>query len=150
VTGFALLLLATQALAQTPQAAPSGDDYGPSMGMVLVRTVVVLGIVVALIYLSLNYGLRKMMGARALGVGGGRVVNVIERAALDQKHALYVVKVSDEYLLLGGGEGSLNLVAKLDKETVEKLKAEKAGGQAISPFLQKLLTRKGGGTPPKA
>jgi flagellar protein FliO/FliZ len=61
-----------------------------------------------------------------------------------------VVQVAEEYLLLGGGEGSLNLIAKLDKETVEKIKSQKATGQAISPFLQKLLTRRGGGTPPNA
>jgi flagellar protein FliO/FliZ len=149
VNAVGLLFWASQALAQTAQ--PATDDYGgQSMGWVLVRTLVVLGIVVALAYVSLNWGLRKLMGVSAPGTGPGRLVKMIDRVPLDQKHALYVVKVAEEYLLLGGGEGSLHLVAKLDKETVEKLKADQASGQALSPFLQKLLTRKGGGTPPNA
>ena len=155
VNGFgaavlSMLFSATAALAQAAQQAEPSADYGESMGWVLVRTVVVLGIVVALVYITLNWGLRKMMGARA-GLGApGSLVTVIERLTIDQKHVLVVVKVAEEYLLVGGGEGTLNLLAKLDKETVEKIKAERSSGQAVSPFLQRLLTRKGGGTPPNA
>jgi flagellar biosynthetic protein FliO len=126
-----------------------GADDGPSLGWMLIRTLVVLALVVALIYLSLNWGLRKLMGVKGMPGSGSGVVKVLERIPLDPKRALFVVQVSDEYLLLGGGEAQVNLLAKIDAEAMEKMRAERASRQPqLSPFLQKLLTRRGGGSPP--
>ena len=151
VLGVLCALAASPAFAAGPDTSAAPPDDAISLGWVLFRTVVVLGIVVALIYLSLNYGLRKLMGVRAGSGMPGSLMKIVERLPLDQKRAVFVIKVAEEYLLLGGGEGSLNLLAKLDHDTVERIRQQKAGGQApLSPFLMKLLSRRGGPPPPQA
>ena len=114
-----------------------------SMGFLLFRTLVVLGLVVMLAYVSLNWGLRKMLGLKGPSGGGGSVLSVIERVPLDQRHALFVVKAAGEYLLVGGGGESLGLIAKLDTAEVDKLRAERPAPLTLSPLLQKLLAKKG-------
>src|SRR5206468_186560 len=103
----------------------------------------VLGIVVMSIYISLNWGLRKMLGIRPASQGGS-VISVIERVPLDQRRSLWVVKAANEYLLVGGAEAGLGLIARLDAAEVEKLRAvPPSAGLTLSPFLQKLLLKKG-------
>ena len=49
----------------------------------------------------------------AIRAKGGRV-EVLERVALDGRHALYVVRVAGRTLLLGAGDGALSTLATLD------------------------------------
>jgi flagellar protein FliO/FliZ len=115
----------------------------------LLKTFLVLGIVLGLIYVTLNYGVRRLMGVRS-PVRGLHVVQLVQKLPLDPKHSVYVLKAAGEYLLVGGGEGSMSLLGKLTPEQVEQLTREQPkatpGG---SPFLQKLLSRRGG-PPPSA
>ncbi|RKH38398.1 flagellar biosynthetic protein FliO [Corallococcus sicarius] len=122
-----------------------------SLGWVVVRTVALLGAVLASIYLTLNVGLRRLMGLQGVPVGKASVVSVLERIPLDQRRTLFVLKAADEYLLVGGGEGGVQLVSKLDRDAVERIRAARppAASVSLSPFLQKLLSRRTGGpTPP--
>ena len=118
------------------------DDGEPSVAFALVRTIVVLGLVLMIVWLSLNFGLRRLIGLKGPMGGGQSVVTVLERIPLDQKRALFVVKAAGEYLLLGSGEGNLSLVSKLDAAEVEKLMQKPQGGPVLSPFLARLLTKK--------
>jgi flagellar biogenesis protein FliO len=107
--------------------------------------------VVASIYLLLNVGLRRALGIKGNLGGAGAGVSVIARIPLDQKRWLFVVRVAQEYLLIGGGEGSLTLLSKLDKSAVEELALHKAAEPtAMTPFLQRLLSRRGSSKPPSA
>jgi len=131
------------------QEAPENEG----VGWTLFRTFVVLALVLGLIYLTLNHGLRWLMGIKAPGSPGREpLVKVVERVPLDPKRSLFVVKAAGEYLLVGGGEGPLNLISKLDPAEVSRIEAQRTAPSAplISPFLQKLLSRKGGSTPPSA
>jgi flagellar biogenesis protein FliO len=79
------------------------------------------------------------------------MVTVLERVPLDQKRSLFVVEAAGEVLLVGGGDGSLSLISKLDRAEVDKLRAAAAssrGPAQLSPFLQKLLGRKDVPPPP--
>ena len=114
-----------------------------SMGFLLFRTLIVLGMVVMMAYVSLNWGLRKFLGIKPAAGGGGAIVSVVERVALDQRHSMFVVKAAGEYLLVGGADGTLALISKLDTAAVEKVQAEKPAPLQLSPLLQKLLSRKG-------
>ncbi|NMO21597.1 FliO/MopB family protein [Pyxidicoccus fallax] len=120
-----------------------------SLGWTLVRTLLVLGAVVASIYLTLNVGLRRLMGLQAVSAGRQPLVSVVERLPLDQRRSLFVVKAAGEYLLVGGGEAGLQLLSKLDTEAVERLRAQRPETNVVplSPFLQKLLSRRSGGSP---
>lgn len=116
----------------------------------LVRTFLVLGVVIACIYVVLNFGLRRMMGLKPGGQGTHALVTVVDRIPLDPKHTLLVLKAAGEYLLVGSGDAGMNLIAKLQTEEVERLQRDRTeAAGAMSPFLQKLLSR-GGHPPPSA
>jgi flagellar protein FliO/FliZ len=108
-----------------------------------------MGFVIAAIYITLNFGLRRLMGARA--VGSAQLVSVVERVVLDQRKSILVLRAAGEYMLVGASEGGIHLICKLDAQEVERLGREARIQQpGISPFLQKLLSRKGGPPPPQA
>lgn len=131
---------------ELPPSQPTYDDAG--LLWQLVKTLLVLGIVVVSIYLSLNFGLRKLLGIQGVP-GRAAAVRVLERVPLDQKRALFLVEVAGEYLLLGGGEGGLSLLLRLDAEAVEKLRPKQAS-VTPSPFLKKLLQKKENDSPPQS
>jgi flagellar biogenesis protein FliO len=128
----------------------AAEEDHRGLGWEAFQMFIVLGIVILLIYLTLNVGLRRMMGLRS-PTGGHSLVHVLERIPLDQKKMMFVVKAGAEYLLVGGAEGALSLICKLDPAEVERLEREHKAAPvvAVPPFLQKLLTRRGG-TPPQA
>jgi flagellar protein FliO/FliZ len=130
-------------------ATTGAGEEPESLGWTLVRTLLVLGAVVASIYLTLNVGLRRLMGLQAVAAGRQPLVSVVERLPLDQRRSLFVVKAADEYLLVGGGEAGLQLLSKLDSEAVERIRAQRPQTNVVplSPFLQKLLSRRSGGSP---
>ncbi|MFY1831085.1 flagellar biosynthetic protein FliO [Myxococcus fulvus] len=133
---------------EDPSIDAAAEAEPESMGWMLVRTLMVLGAVVASIYLTLNVGLRRLMGLQSAAPGRQTVVSVVERLPLDPKRALFVVKAADEYLLVGGGEAGLQLLSKLDAEAVERIRAQRPQTNVVplSPFLQKLLSRRSGGS----
>ncbi len=135
------------------EPVPPGMEEEPeSLAWTLIRTLFVLGAVVASIYLTLNVGLRRLMGLQGVATGRPSLVSVVERVPLDQRRTLFVLKAADEYLLVGGGEQGLQLLSKLDTASVERLRAERPPTSAVplTPFLQKLLSRRTGSQPPSA
>lgn len=130
-----------------PDFMREGSDA--DLGWSLVRMLVVLGLVVAIAYLTLNVGLRKLLGLPAAGRKG--LVSVVERVPLDQKRTLYVVRAGDDLLLLGGTDLGVSFLAKLDPKLAESIPVSPPPGQVISsPFLQKLLGKKEAPPPPPA
>lgn len=125
-------------------ASHEPEEQPESLVWMLTRTLLVFGGVVASIYLTLNVGLRKLMGLQGVGPGRPTVVSVVERLPLDPRRTLFVLKAGDEYLLVGGGEAGLQMLSKLDTEAVERIRATRPAPAAISisPFLQKLLARR--------
>ncbi len=122
------------------------EDF--SLGWTLLRTMIVLAIVVALAYLTLNIGLRRLLGIRApLGTS---VVTVLERVTLDQKRSLFVIEAGGEVLLIGGGDSGLSLISKLDRTVIDQARTQTSSPVQLSPFLRKLLGRKEPATPPPA
>lgn len=118
-----------EALDAAPPAPMDAADAATELdvGWTLVRTLVALGMVVALAYLTLNVGLRRLLGLK--GLGGARIVTVLERVALDPKRALFVVEAAGEVLLVGGGDGGLTLLTKLDAASVRRLR--EPGGRSL-------------------
>ena len=128
----------------TSELDSKGEDL--NLGWTLVRTALVLGIVVSLIYLTLNIGLRKLLGIKPPTSRG--LVTLLERVPLDQKRSLFLIRAGSEVLLLGGSDASLQLITKLDASEVEKLQQHRPPAVAISPFLLKLLKRRDVPAPP--
>ena len=136
-----------------PLAVPKPDPVEPApaeelnLGWTLLRTVLVLGIVILSIYITLNFGLRRLLGIASVPRGPG-VVQVVERIPLDQKRAMFVIRAAGEYLLIGGGDGALQLIAKLDPAEVEKLQNQQPPSLTLSPLVAKLLKRREVPAPP--
>jgi flagellar protein FliO/FliZ len=135
---------ATDPFSSTGQAGSGLEEEPESLGWMLTRTLLLFGAVLASIYLTLNVGLRKLMGLQGVATGRPAVVSVVERIPLDQRRTLFVLKAAGEYLLVGGGESGLQLLSKLDTEAVERIRSERPPANVIplSPFLQKLLARR--------
>ncbi|MEN9799366.1 MAG: hypothetical protein RL653_3062 [Pseudomonadota bacterium] len=130
------------------QGAREGEPA--SLGWQLVQTLLTLGVVLGLVYLVLNVGLRKLMGGAALSAPGGAMVSVVARVPLEPRRTLYVLKAAGEYLLVSSSETGVILLSKLDAAEAERLQsAGQAPGAGLSPFLQKLLARRGS-PPPEA
>ena len=131
---------------------PKGAEGEPpaSVGLQLLQTLVTLGLVLGLIYLVLNVGLRKLMGGAAAVAPAGALVAVVARVPLEPRRTLYVLKAAGEYLLVASSESGVAFLSKLDAAEVERLRAAPGPSSAVmSPFLEKLLSRRGG-PPPEA
>jgi flagellar protein FliO/FliZ len=131
------------------QMAGGGIEVEPeSLGGTLFTTVLSLGAIVVLIYLTLNVGLRRVIAARGLPFARSGLVKVIERVMLDPKRALFVVEAAGEYLLVGGADQGLSLIARLNADEVARvLHLRESQSAQPSLFLQKLLSRKGDAPP---
>ncbi len=73
------------------------------------RLLLVFPLVIILTY----FGLRYFLGRFAPAFGMGRRVQVLERSALNNRTFLYVVKVGDDYLLVGATVNSVVLLKDL-------------------------------------
>src|SRR5688500_2099798 len=86
--GSVRLHVLAQVVAQ-PEAMPQ-----LGFGETLLKMLVSLSLVVALCYLVLNVGLRRLLQSRGLPIAHASVVAVLERVPLDQRRALYLVKAA--------------------------------------------------------
>lgn len=68
-----------------------------------VKSMLMLCVVLALIYLVLHKGLGRLVQRTQ----SGRRMRVVERIALDQRRALYLVEVDGREVLLAGSEGGV-------------------------------------------
>ena len=120
----------------------AGDADG--LGRTLFTTFLSLGVIMTLIYLTLNFGLRRLMVARGIPFGRPGVVKVVERVSLDPKRVLFVVGAAGEYLLVGSAGHGLSLITALDADEVERV-LDRGNATSAKPgaFLRKLLSRKG-------
>jgi flagellar protein FliO/FliZ len=124
--------------------AGGGEEAPESLGWMLTRTFLMFGAVVGCIYLTLNVGLRKLMGLQGVALGRPALVSVVERVSLEPRRNLFVLKAAGEYLLVGSGDNGLQLLSKLDADAVERIRADRPPAPVVplTPFLQKLLARR--------
>jgi flagellar biogenesis protein FliO len=116
---------------------PDGRRSTPkSLGTQLVNTVIALGAVVLLAYLLLGKALPKLMRIEP-PVANRKVMQVIDRLPLDQRRSILVVRIGEQYFLVGASEGGINLIAKLEADEVA---AALATQEAEKPTLGRLAT----------
>jgi flagellar biogenesis protein FliO len=121
--GAATLTTAPAAAAVETVAPPIGDvatttgvppnfDRNTSLWAPFAKTMLMLCLVLAIAYLALGKGLGKLMEKAQQG----KRVRVIERVALDARHSLYLVDIDGQRVVLGGGNGTVNLLKELAPE----------------------------------
>jgi len=120
-----------------------------STGWVVLSWLLALGIVVLSIYLSLHFGLRKLMGLKGFSGGRGRLLSVVEKLPLDPRKSLYVVKAANDYWVVGVADESMSHIGSLPRDEVDALRKQAESQEVVlSPLLEKILTRKKKTPPP--
>ena len=71
-----------------------------------------------------------------------RLLKVVDRMAIDQKRSIMVIKLGNEYFLIGAAEQSISMMSKLDAEQVEQLLAEAEPSRPGLGRLGDLFTRR--------
>ena len=111
-----------------PTLNPSIDDEALNYKdafMAFLKTILMLCVVLAFVYLLLGKGLPKLMSKT---IQNSRM-RVIERLPLDQKRSVFLIEVDDTTYLLGGSDQNLQLIDTLKKEAPDfqsKLDVKKA------------------------
>ncbi len=108
---------------QAEQDALSDDSGETSLWPTFVRTVIMLTAVSLLAYLLLGKLLPRLMRIEP-PTAPRRLLKVVDRLAIDQKRSIMVLKLGDEYYLVGAAEQNISMMSKLDSDRVERLLAE--------------------------
>ncbi|MCB9648049.1 MAG: flagellar biosynthetic protein FliO [Deltaproteobacteria bacterium] len=127
-------------------AAVGGPDQdereAPSMGGALVQMFFVLGAVIILVYLLLGKLLPKVLKIPMPGQQP-RMMRVVDRLPIDQRRSILVVAVGDDYFMVGASEGGINLISRLDAQSVQQAAgaAQPSGPSGLSRFAEALTGR---------
>ena len=76
-------------------------------------------VVIALLLLGMTYVARTINRGRIVVSTGKRLVTVVESAALSQHAAVHVIKIADQYYLVGGGSAGVQHIADVPADVVE-------------------------------
>lgn len=109
-----------------PPASSASEMFVPFL-----KTMLMLGVVLILVWLTLSKGMGKLVEKAQ----AGKRVRVIERISLDARRSLFLVDVDGKQILIGGGD-----VVRLGDVDVDNV-AKKAERQSI---FDKVI--RGGGT----
>ena len=88
-----------------------------------IKLVLVLGVILALAFVVLRLGLPRLAAAHNLAPG---VIQVAARYALEPKKSLYVIRVGEDYCLLGTTESGMHDLAALPPGDIESALAQTA------------------------
>lgn len=106
------------------------SDEGRSLGGAVLQMIIVLAGVSLLAYLLLGKLLPKIMRVPS-PTGRPRLMRIVDRLPIDQRRAMLIVAIGEEYFLIGASEGGLELISRLDADTVRSADvsagAEKGG-----------------------
>ncbi|MBC7187784.1 MAG: flagellar biosynthetic protein FliO [Calditrichaeota bacterium] len=114
-----------------------GTPPALNTGMLLLRTLAVLGLLVAIIYLG-AWGIRRLAGRNAPGAPSSKL-QVLGSVFLGPKRALYAVHVLDRVLIVGVTEAQISLLSEIaDPEKVAAFVGHTAKGPTGRPFASYL------------
>jgi flagellar biogenesis protein FliO len=104
--------------------------------------------VIAIVLFALQYvaraGLHRRLGAQ----GGRRLVTIVETTYLPNASSLHVVKIGEEYAVIGRSANYIAKLADVPSETVDGWLAAQAASPLAGAQLVNFMARlRGGGTP---
>jgi flagellar biosynthetic protein FliO len=113
--------------------ASAGDL--PGLGGSLALSLVSLGVVCLLAYLSMRWLSRR-------GVGHAKgPVRVVARCPLEPRRAVYLLEAGGRCFLVGVGDGPMSMLAEIDPATVKNDIPDTARGMRFSDVLARIRTR---------
>jgi flagellar biosynthetic protein FliO len=126
------------------------DSVGqlPGLGGSLAVSLVSLGVVCLIAYVSLRF-----LSRRGVGVGGGArgsgPIKILARYPLDPRRALYLVETAGRCFLVGVGDGPMTMLAELGTaEVAAAMPAASESGGRFADVLGRVLGRRAGSGPP--
>ena len=152
VATMSLLLIVFSASGQ--ESMGSDDERsmdtqdGPGM-LGLVAQLLFSLILVALLIWGVLYGVKRFSGRTLGGRFRGGIVEVLERAFIAPKKAIYLVKIGDRILALSVTDSDIRVLLELPLEETLELYSKSAQGdgtKALPTFLQNLRDRMGSST----
>lgn len=113
----------------------------PSLAIQLVKMIFTLGAVCLLAYLLLGKLLPKLLRIEP-PVAQRRIMQVIDRLPIDQRRSIIVMRIGDQYFLVGASEGGIHLISKLDSDEIDHTLATQQVEKPTLGRLASLLARK--------
>jgi flagellar biosynthetic protein FliO len=86
-------------------------------GGLLVETLIILGLVCALAWAAIKFGLRRTLPP-AMGP-----LKIVARLPLEPRRTVYIIEAAGKTLLVGVGDGPMQTLAELDADAVASAKA---------------------------
>ena len=96
------------------------SSVGASFGIMFLNTLLVLGVVIALAYLILNKGLKKLL----LKTNKGNRIKILESIGLEPKRGLYIIEVDNTEYLLSSSESGIKILDKIKLEIKSDINTE--------------------------
>ena len=90
------------------------DMYRQFFGVLLV-----LGILVAALYLLKQRGIARFTGIRRLG-GPERIMKVVERIPLTPQHTMHLVQIGQRRVLISSSPGSCQLITEISEQDASR------------------------------
>ncbi len=123
----------------------TGEPLPPGDGgflWALFQTLVMLGIVCAVAYVTLRVLLPKLGGLGWHRTGG--LIHIVDALPLDPRRTLYVIEIKGKYLLVGASEAGLQVMETLDAAVVEQAlaAARESTPQPVSEVFARRFLRK--------
>jgi len=112
---------------------------GRSFGSLMLRLVLSMAVILGLVYGGLML-VKMLMRKTRKAPKSEKLIRIVDRAVLDQKRAIYLVKVIDRLLVVGVGANDIRTLAQIDDETV----IENVQDTEFTEHLQSLLGRLAG------
>ncbi len=110
-----------------------------SFASLILRLVLSMAVILGLIYRGLM--LVKLLARKAkVAPKSEKLIRIVDRAALDQKRAVYLIKVVDRLLVVGVGTNEIRTLAQIEDETA----IENVQETEFTGHLQSLLGRLAG------
>ena len=114
----------------------------PGLGGSLAISLVSLGIVCVLAYVSLRF-----LGKRGIGRASGPI-RVLARCPLEPRRVLYLIETAGRCFLVGVGDGPMTMLAEVGAaEAKAQLPEPTASGKRFADVLGRVLGRDAGSGP---
>ena len=134
-------LAQANAPSQLPESTQRALESSSTFGDALTRMLWMLGIAVAVLLLLARF-LPKWLGVR-VGPRNRGLIRIVESQVLEPRKSIYLVRVVDQFFLLGTSDQRVDVLAggDLEPETLAKLEAATRDSGAASDFLARVDAR---------
>ena len=113
-----------------------------SSGMEYLKLVLVLTLILVLAFVVLRLGLPRVAGVRQVAAGA---IQVAARYPLEPKKNLYVIRVGEDYFLVGTTESAMQYLTALESSRIEPAlaKADAVPQREFGAWMQAFRRSKG-------